>query len=268
MCSDFDIGAAKRRCARRRARGGCRSCALRRGLPLGLALSLLLWSMQALLTVSSVRAQAGTDRVLLEEVMPELSDTPLGAVDVAQAPAPGSYITIRRSDVQRALAQAGLKDSLKAAEIPRSARVSRKSVTLTRDELMAQAREAVANATTPCELGDVRYPSQVRVQAGPRSFRAEFSSLRSGSLTGAVFVDSGGRETRVPVIAHLTCPPPEVSAGTQLVAIAQVGPVKATAPAEARQSGRVGEIIRITNRATGASLRGRIVDSRTVEVVP
>jgi flagella basal body P-ring formation protein FlgA len=47
-----------------------------------------------------------------------------------------------------------------------------------------------------------------------------------------------------------------------------VGHVKATAPAEARQPGRVGEIIRVTNRATGASLRARVLDARTVEVVP
>jgi flagella basal body P-ring formation protein FlgA len=72
----------------------------------------------------------------------------------------------------------------------------------------------------------------------------------------------------VPVIASLSCPPPEVAAGAQLIAVAQVGPVKATAPAEARQTGRVGEIIRITNRATGASLRARIINSRTVEIVP
>jgi flagella basal body P-ring formation protein FlgA len=44
--------------------------------------------------------------------------------------------------------------------------------------------------------------------------------------------------------------------------------VKATAPAEARQPGRRGDIIRITNRATGASLRGRIIDAHTVEVMP
>jgi flagella basal body P-ring formation protein FlgA len=103
---------------------------------------------------------------------------------------------------------------------------------------------------------------------GPRSFRAEFNGLHTGTVTGAVYVDSGGHSTRVPVIANLTCPPPEVSSGQQLLAIAVVGHVKATAPAEARQPGRVGEIIRITNRATGASLRARVLDSRTVEIVP
>jgi hypothetical protein len=211
---------------------------------------------------------ASNDRVLLQELMPTLAGTPVGAVEVAQAPAPGSSMTIHRSDVQRALTQAGLRENLKAKDIPKSVKISREAVKLSREDLIAQAHEAVVTATTPCDLSEARYPSEVRVQAGPRNFRAEFNNLRSGSSTGALYIGAGGRETRVPVIATLVCPPPEVKAGTQLVAIAQVGPVKATAPAEARQTGRVGEIIRITNRATGASLRGRIVDSRTVEVVP
>jgi len=224
-----------------------------------------------LLSAASVHAQdvvASNDRILLQEVMPTLVGTPIGAVDVAQAPAPGSSTTVHRADVQRALTQAGLRESVKTKDIPKSVKVSREAVKLTRDELSAQAQESIVAAVTPCDLGEVRYPSDVRLQAGPRTFRAEFNGLRSGSLTGAVFIEAGGRETRVPVIATLVCPPPEIKPGTQVTAIAQVGPVKATAPAEARQAGRIGEIIRITNRATGASLRARIVSSRTVEIVP
>jgi hypothetical protein len=222
-----------------------------------------------LLAAASAYAQESSDRILLQELMPVHAGTPLGAVDIAQAPLAGTSITIRRADVQRALAQAGLKDNIKAKDIPASTKISREAVKLTRDELSAQAHEAVREAAAPCEVGEVRYPNEVRLHAGPRKFRAEFNGLRNGSLTGALFIGSaGGRETRVPVIASLSCPPPEVAAGTQLIAVAQVGPVKATAPAEARQTGRVGEIIRVTNRATGASLRGRIIDSRTVEIVP
>lgn len=227
------------------------------------ALALLLSAARA----NGQEAVAQSERILLQEVMPTLVGTPVGAVDVAQAPAPGSSLTIHRADVQRALTQAGLQGSLKAKDIPKTVKVSRESVKVTRDELSIAAHEAVRNATAPCELGDVRYPSDVKLSAGPRSYRAEFNGLRSGSLTGAVFVTSGGRDTRVPVIASLSCPPPEITAGAHVIAVAQVGPVKATAPAEARQPGRVGEIIRITNRATGASLRARILNSRTVEVV-
>jgi hypothetical protein len=213
-------------------------------------------------------AASDGERVLLEELMPALSGSPEGTVPVAPAPAPGTSMTVSRADVQRALAQAGMRESLKAKDIPKSMKVSRESLTLTREDLSAQATDAVRAATEPCTLGDVRYPHDVRVHAGPRKFRVELNGLRSGSLTGAVFIATGGRETRVPIIASLNCPPPEIAVGAQVIAVAQVGPVKATAPAEARQAGRVGEIIRITNRATGASLRARILSSRTVEVVP
>lgn len=223
-----------------------------------------------LLSAASVRAQevGKIDRILLEEVIPSLAGTPLGAVEVAPAPPPGSSTTIHRADVERALSQAGLRESLKAKDIPKSVKVHREAVKLTRDDLLVQTHESLTAAVTPCDLGDVRYPSEVRIPSGPRAFRVEFNGLRSGSVTGAVYIETAGRETRVPVIASLVCPPPEVKPGTQLTAIAQVGPVKASAPAEARQSGRVGEIIRVTNRATGASLRGRIVNAHTVEIVP
>jgi hypothetical protein len=225
-------------------------------------LSLLL---MAALLAGSAHAQ---ERVLLEEVMPSLAGTPLGAVDVAQAPLPGGSLTVHRSDVQRALLQAGLGTALKAAEIPKSTQITREAIALSREQLSAQADDAVRGATAPCQLQSARFPNEVRVMGGPRSYRAEFNGLHSGTNTGAVFVESGGHVTRVPVIASLTCPPPEVASGTQLIAIAVVGHVKATAPAEARQPGRVGEIIRVTNRATGASLRARVLDARTVEVVP
>jgi hypothetical protein len=211
---------------------------------------------------------AAEDRVLLSEVLPILDGSPLGAVDVAAAPPAGGNITVRRADVLRALTQAGLGHSLKPAEIPATTRITRDAVRISREELVTQAQDAVSAAIAPCELREVRYPSEVQVGAGPREFRGEFLGLRTGSITGAVYVQSGGRETRVPAIATLTCPPPVVGPGAQLTAVAIVGPVKASAPAEARQPGRVGDIIRITNRATGANLRGRVIDSHTVEVVP
>ena len=229
----------------------------------------MLYRLSLLLMASWFAAVASAqDRVLLEELMPALHGTPLGAVDIAQAPLPGGSITVRRSDVQRALLQAGLGNALKPVEIPKSTQVSREAIALSREQLSTQANDVVRSATAPCELRDARYPNEVRVMGGPRSYRAEFNGLHSGTVTGAVFVESGGHVTRVPVIASLTCPPPEVASGAQLVAIAVVGHVKASAPAEARQPGRVGEIIRITNRATGASLRARVIDARTVEVVP
>lgn len=224
--------------------------------------------MLALYLPLSAAAVAAQERVLLQEIMPDLAGTPLGAVDVAPAPPPGSSLTLRRSDVLRALTQAGQRDSAKSLSIPRSMRVSRTLSNVSREVFAAEALAAVTEATIPCDLRDARYPSEVRLASGPRNFRAEFpGGLRSGTLTGGVFVESGGRTIRVPVVVSLSCPPPEVSAGSLVTAVAVVGPVRASAPAEARQPGRRGEIIRVTNRATGASLRARVVDARTVEVV-
>jgi Chaperone for flagella basal body P-ring formation len=206
------------------------------------------------------------DRVLLQELMPELSGTPLGAVDVAPAPPPGESLTIRRGDVLRALARAGVGSN--GLNIPRTARVTREVANLTNEAFAELAHDAVTEATAPCELRDARYPNEVRLASGPRTFHAEFSNgLRNGSSTGSVVVESGGRSVRVPVVVRLSCPPTEVSAGAQVTAVAVVGHVRASAPAEARQPGRTGEIIRIINRATGANLRARVVDAHTVEVV-
>jgi hypothetical protein len=220
--------------------------------------------LAAALAVAGVRAE---DRVLLQEVMPELAGTPLGALDVAPAPMLGATLVVRKSDVQRALQQAGLND--KNLHIPRAVRVTRQVSNVSRDELAEQAHAALSQATAPCELRDARFPAEVRLADGPREFRAEFSNgLRNGSVTGAVVVESGGQSARIPVVVHLVCPPPEVTAGAQVTARAVVGQVTASTPAEARQPGRIGEVIRITSRATGASLRGRVLDAHTVEVVP
>ena len=206
------------------------------------------------------------ERVLLQEVMPELKDTPLGNVDVAPAPAIGTSLVIRRSDILRALAQAGA--SAKGLTIPRAVRVNRDVVTLSREQLNTLAQASLLQAVAPCTLRDARFPAEVRVASGPREFHAEFNNLRDGQVSGVVFIDSAGGSARVPVIVTLHCPPPDISAGTQVTAVAVVGRVSARAPAEARQPGRVGEVIRITNRVTGANLRGRVVDARTVEVLP
>jgi hypothetical protein len=229
-----------------------------------------------MLTLPLLAASAGVvgaagvlaeDRVLLQEIMPELAGTPLGALDVAPAPMLGATLVVRKSDVQRALLQAGVHDN--SLHIPRSVRVTRQVSNVPREELADQAHEALSLATAPCELRDARFPAEVRLSAGPREFHAEFSNgLRDGSVTGTVVIDSGGQSARVPVVVHLVCPPPDVKAGSQVTARAVVGQVTASAPAEARQPGRVGEVIRITSRATGASLRARVLDAHTVEVVP
>jgi hypothetical protein len=211
--------------------------------------------------------QPAQERVLLQEIMPELAGSPLGAVDVAAAPALGASLLLRKNDVLRALIQAGA--SAKGLTIPRSIRITRELTSLAHAELSLQAQAALEHAVAPCELREARFPNLVRIARGARSFHAEFpNGLRNGQITGTVIIESGGHSARVPVVASLVCPLPAISAGMQVTARAVVGQVTASAPAEARQPGRVGEVIRITNRATGASLRARVLDAHTVEIVP
>jgi hypothetical protein len=133
---------------------------------------------------------------------------------------------------------------------------------------------ALTAAAGACEVQTARISSDTKVIAGPRTIAAELpirsvvSRATTLHVSGAIFVESGGQRVRVPVMASLACPAPDVSAGSQLTIFAKIGPVRASAPAEARQPGRIGEIIRVTNRATGAALRARILSPQMAEVVP
>jgi len=229
-----------------------------------------MYSSSALLLLAAGVAHADGS-ILASEVMPELAGSELGALPIADAPPPGTSKLVRRGDVLRALAGAGL--SAEGLSIPRATRVSRALLRLAKAALLEQAREALTNAAAPCALQDARVSADAQVLAGPRQITAELpkrgSPLQTSTfhVTGAIFIDSGGQRVRIPVVASLSCPPPEVQSGTQLTVFAQVGLVRASAPAEARQHGRVGEIIRVTNRATGATLRARVLDAHSCEVV-
>lgn len=222
-----------------------------------------------LLASSPAHAQS---HILVSEVLPSLAGTELGAVPIAAEPLPGATLTIRRSDVIRALEQAGY--SARDLSIPKATKISREVVNLSKDVLLDESMSALSEAAGACELQSARISNDAKVIAGPRTIRAELLlrtvSPRAATLhvSGSIYVESGGQRVRVPVIASVLCPPPDVSAGSQLTVYAKIGPVRASAPAEARQPGRVGEIIRVTNRATGAALRARIVSPQLAEVVP
>jgi hypothetical protein len=223
----------------------------------------------SLLAASQARADGA---ILLAEILPSLAGTDLGEVEVGRAPVAGASLVIRRADVLRALRAAGKSGD--ALNIPRATKITREVVKLDREQLAGEAEQALVEAAAPCRLEQARVSTDPKVIAGPRTFSAELikrgaaASALTMQASGAIFVESGGQRVRVPVVARLTCPPPDVLAGAQLTLVAVVGPVRASAPGEARQPGRAGEIIRVTNRTTGAALRGRIVDAQTVEVVP
>ncbi len=213
----------------------------------------------------SAGSQIG-DQVLVQEVMPELAGSELGIVPIAPAPPPGATLVIHRSDILRALARGGMQT--KGLSVPRMSRVERKLVTISRDQLREPARQAVQDAVAPCVVGEVHVQGDARISEGPRALRVEFPRVeRSGSVSGAVVVSAGAYQARVPVSAMVTCPAPEVTSGKQVTLFAKVGNVKASAPGEAKQNGRTGDVIRVINSATGAALRGRVVDAQNVEVL-
>jgi hypothetical protein len=196
----------------------------------------------------------------------------MGAVPIAAEPLPGATLVIRRGDVIRALGQAGY--SGRDLSIPKATRISREVVRLSKEVLLDESMHALTEAAGACELQNARISTDAKVIAGPRTIHAELLlrtvSPRATALhvSGSIYIESGGQRVRVPVLASVLCPPPDVGAGSQLTVYAKIGAVRASAPAEARQPGRVGEIIRVTNRATGASLRARIVSPQLAEVVP
>jgi hypothetical protein len=225
-----------------------------------------------LMLLAAGSAQAQAQQILVAEILPSLAGTELGAVAIATAPLPGATLVVRRGDVLHALDRAGY--SGRDLAIPNATRISREVVSLPKETLLDEAMAALHEAAGTCELQHARISNDAKVVAGPRTIHAELPlrnmSTRATTLhvTGSIYVDSGGQRVRVPVLASLLCPPPDVSAGSQLTIFAKIGSVRASAPAEARQPGRVGEIIRVTNRATGASLRAKIISPQSAEVVP
>jgi hypothetical protein len=185
---------------------------------------------------------------------------------------PGASITIRRADVLRALNRAGYSGADLA--IPKATKISREVVTVAKDDLLEESMDALKVAAGSCEVQSAKLSNDAKVIAGPRTITAELpmrtvvSHATTLHVSGAVYVASGGQRVRVPVMASLSCPPPDVSTGSQLTVFAKIGPVRASAPAEARQPGRVGDIIRVTNRSTGAPLRAKLLSPVLAEVVP
>lgn len=218
----------------------------------------------AIVSAAPLRAQ---DRILLEEVLPALEGTELGALPVGDAPPPGSSRTVRRSEVLAALRAAGR--SAQGLRIPRSVRVHREARELSSDELEALIRPAVTRSLGPCEVTELRVPNALTI---PRGEVEVESTLRAptratSSVSGMVTLTAGGQRRRISVRARVSCPPPAVQPGSRVTVVAVVGPVRASAPGEARQPGRVGDVIRVHTTTTGRTLLARVIAPDTVEVV-
>lgn len=211
-------------------------------------------------------AQEEPDGVTLAEIIPVLTGTPAGELIVAPAPEPGRARRVRRSEVLRAMRRAGM--STAGLAIPRSTNVRRAANDLEGDALRQRALPPIEASLAPCRAHDVRLPRSVSLPAGRLDLRVDARAPnRSGRTSGVVIMEARGVERRLPFSARVTCPPPVVQAGATIRILARFGNVSASAPGEATQSGRVGDVIRVRNTTTRRALRGRIIDERSVEVV-
>lgn len=210
-------------------------------------------------------AASAQDLILLQEVIPQLEGTELGLIELGSAPPPGSARTVHRGEMIAAIRASG--KSLPRVRIPSAVRIVRRARELDRDEIEDLARPLLREALGSCDLGRISAPRRVRIGVGEERARIELSRPIDGSdVAATLIVEVRGRETRLPLRASVRCPPPVIAPGQRLRIVVVVGNVRATAPAEARQPGRVGDVIRIRNLATGASALGRVIDPETVEL--
>ncbi|MGF1465934.1 MAG: flagella basal body P-ring formation protein FlgA [Sandaracinaceae bacterium] len=216
------------------------------------------------LAAASVAAQ---DPIRLAEVLPALEGTDLGDVDLGPAPPPGGARVVRRSEVLLALRRAGR--STRGLAVPRRTVIRRAARTIAPERLEELARPAIEARLAPCRLASLGPVAPVTIPPGELRVAVEGRApARGGPVPLVVSLRVGETEVRRALQARVECPPPVVRAGAPVRLVARVGPVVASAPGVARQHGRVGEVIRVQNRQTRADLEGRVVDARTVEVLP
>jgi hypothetical protein len=205
------------------------------------------------------------ERITLAEVIPALSGTELGDIDLGEAPAPGLSRVVSRSEVLAALRR--VDRSAKGLLIPRATRIERVARRIEASELAALIAPALSEAISPCELGQLRALDAVSVPQGQLVVRAEGRApARSGNVSAVVILESRGRALRLAVRATAVCPAPLVQSSSPVRIVAKIGNVVASAPGEAHQAGRLNDIVLVSRRTDGARIRARVVDRDTVEV--
>jgi len=173
---------------------------------------------------------------------------------------------VRRSEVLSALRRAGRE--ARGLSIPRATRVRREARRLEPTELQELSREAVAQSMAPCRVSNLEITNTATVATGELDITAEGTApQRSGRRNIMLVLRSGGRVVRIPARTELTCPAPVMRPGARIQIVARFGAVRATTSGTAAQPGRVGDIIRVRNPRSRQSLRARVIDAETVEVV-
>ncbi len=208
-----------------------------------------------------------SERVTLAMILPALEGTDLGALDLAPAPLPGESRVIRASDIKAKLHESG-RDA-RGLAIPRSVRVVRHAHTLAAAELDDLAKKALSARVAPCSVTELSTLTPLTIAEGPFELEAEATPRKvSGRTHAALIVRQGERTQRLSVQAVVSCPEPVVMPGAELKLIAVSGAVRVSAPAVAQQPGRIGDEIRVTNQITKKSLKARVLDAQSAEVIP
>ncbi|MET0284417.1 MAG: flagella basal body P-ring formation protein FlgA [Polyangiales bacterium] len=218
----------------------------------------------------TVRAQEAVnvegERVTLAMILPALSGTELGELDLAPAPLPGETTVLRASDVKAKLKESG-RDA-RGLMIPKSVKLVRRKRTLEGKELDGLVKAALAARVAPCNVEELS--SLPTLTLGEGEFVVEAESMprkQSGRTSATVTLLQGERKQRLNIQAVLTCPEPVMSPGMTIRLIVRRGAVTVTAPGVANQPGRVGDEIRVTNSMSKKALMGRVIDAQSVEVL-
>ena len=241
-------------------------------MPANLPCSRVVWVLFAVVALAQGRARADdiaieSERVTLAMILPALEGTELGALDLAAAPLPGESRVIRASDVKAKLRESG-RDA-RGLAIPRSVRVVRHARSLDASQLDELARRALAPRVAPCNVEQLSVLPPMTLAAGEFELEAEALPRKASGRTNVVIsLRQGERTQRLSLQAVLSCPEPVIMPGAQVKLIVIAGAVHVSAPGIAHQAGRVGDEIRVTNQITKKSLKARVLDAQSVEVIP
>ena len=207
-----------------------------------------------------------SDRVTLGMILPALSGSDLGGIDIGAAPLPGAHSVIRASDIKAKLKENG-RDA-RGLDIPRSVKVVRRARSLEGDKLEEMVRTVLAPQVAPCDVAQLSPLSAVTIGEGDFELEAEpVARKQSGRTQANITLRQGERSQRISAQAVLHCPDPVMLPGNTIRLVAVAGPVRVSAPGTANQPGRVGDEIRVTNQLTKRALKARVIDAQTAEVI-
>ncbi len=209
-------------------------------------------------------------RISLGDVLSDAPET-LRSVDLGPVPAPGGSRVVSKDEIERVLPRSS------HVHVPDAVRVVRKMRVLVAAELERVARQALGAALPPgVTVTALHGPASAAVVSGFTQVKATVPKLahHAGATSVTVLLDFR-RDTevlqfvsfRVDLDVSAEAALPDVVHGAQLSAIVKRGLVEVSASASASADGDVGDVIPISIRSTGRTLRARIESKERALVV-